>query len=86
VPADETPTLLHVLRGGNELPAVYGAARRLRRSRLPVVVEPRDGAPPAVRYRWDEDTEILVAHLGGGHGRGAAPGAPSSSRGTTARG
>jgi hypothetical protein len=70
VPADEPPTLLHVLRGGNERPAVYGAARRLRRSRLSVVVEPRDGAPPAVRYRWDEDTEILVAHLGGGHGRG----------------
>ncbi|HZF67208.1 MAG TPA: hypothetical protein VEZ47_04140 [Gemmatirosa sp.] len=74
LPVDDAPTLLHVLRGGTEPPAVYGALRRVRRTRLPVTVEPRDGATPAVRYRWDEDTEILVVRLGDGSAAGRGRG------------
>jgi hypothetical protein len=32
---------------------------------IPVRVEPWAGAPAPVDYRWDEDTDILTAHVGG---------------------
>ena len=31
--------------------------------KIAMQVEPRSGAPPAVAYRWDPDTEILIATL-----------------------
>lgn len=35
---------------------------------IPVRVEPWTGAPAAVDYRWDEDTDILTAHVEGDRG------------------
>ena len=35
---------------------------------IPVRVEPWAGAPAPVDYRWDEDTDILTAHVGDGAG------------------
>ena len=35
---------------------------------IPVRVEPWAGAPAPVDYRWDEDTDILTAHVGGTRG------------------
>lgn len=35
---------------------------------IPVRVEPWTGAPAAVDYRWDEDTDILTAHVAGAAG------------------
>ncbi len=32
---------------------------------IPVRIEPWAGAPAAVEYRWDEDTDILTAHVSG---------------------
>lgn len=31
--------------------------------RLPVLIEPSGGVPPAVEYRWDADTDILSARV-----------------------
>ena len=31
---------------------------------IAVQIEPASGTPPAVEYRWDPDTEILIATLG----------------------
>lgn len=31
--------------------------------KIPIRIEPADGAAPAVEYRWDPDTEILSAQL-----------------------
>jgi hypothetical protein len=35
---------------------------------IPVRVEPWIGAPAQVEYRWDEDTDILTAHVSGASG------------------
>ena len=35
---------------------------------IPVRVEPWAGAPAPVDYRWDEDTDILTAQVGGSSG------------------
>jgi hypothetical protein len=35
---------------------------------IPVRIEPWAGAPAPVDYRWDEDTDILTAHVGGAPG------------------
>jgi hypothetical protein len=40
---------------------------------IAVQLEPHDGAPPAVTYRWDSDTDILTATLG------ARPAGPAAS-------
>lgn len=39
-----------------------------------VHVGPLTGPPPAVRYRWDADTEILSAEITGGGGSGGLTG------------
>lgn len=60
---------LSSLRGG----ALYLTAARLDSSSPPwrrsvniaVQIEPAAGAPPAVEYRWDTDTDILTARLAG---------------------
>jgi hypothetical protein len=59
---------LQVLRGTSRAPDEARGARR-RRTRLPLAVGAMRGAPPRVRYRWDEDTEILAVRVAG-----AAPG------------
>jgi hypothetical protein len=35
---------------------------------IPVRIEPWAGAPAPVDYRWDEDTDILTAHVGESRG------------------
>lgn len=49
--------------------------------KIPVHIEPAAGALPEVDYRWDADTEILIAAMrpnGGGKGTPSAPGSLES--------
>src|SRR5438045_679869 len=39
---------------------------------IAVHLEPSEGSPPTVEYRWDADTDILTAHIDG-TGDGAGP-------------
>lgn len=42
--------------------------------KLAVQVEPAGGTPPAVEFRWDEDTEILIATVDAVNGAGGLSG------------
>ena len=48
-----------------------GERRRQRWATVVVAVEPMAGSPPRVRYRWDADTEILLASIVDRRGGGA---------------
>jgi hypothetical protein len=52
--------------------APFGARNRRRWTAVALEVEPSGDAPPAVRYAWDADTEILAASVADRRGGGAA--------------